>query len=488
MNAQKSCDFSIDDDQTICSSGIVDLTVSGSNLDKVKWYGPNIISNDTSNTISVEIDTTTTFYVINRIPDPINLIVNGDFEMGDVGFESDYSTSCVAGMMPQGSYCINTVTDIYWPAWKPCSDHTTGTGNLYVTDGAVKTDEKIWCQTVNVEQNTDYEFSAWLTTVLNQENAILQFTINTNPIGQPFQASSNECEWNEFFQIWNSGISTSAEICITNQNTASDGNDFALDDIKFNKVCYSEDSVTVFVQPEIVLKINEDTTICPGDEFTIKTNKDYPASFEFEWSSGEFSTTILNDEIGETTLKVSSPEGCFGTDTMETFRIDDPTSSLSGDTTICFAIFKELALYAGTANHVIWEHPSGTDTTLTFIAVEPGTHQVTLYNGDNCFTTDRIEIEEFCSTELFIPKAFTPNNDGINDEFGAFSIEAYSYELIIFNRWGKEVFRSTDLNKRWDGNKAPQGSYTYKLTYTLANREGGFLEESKKIGNVVLIR
>ena len=485
---QKTCKFGIVNDTTICNPDSLILNVSGSNLDKVKWYGPNIISNDTLDAITVQVDSTTTFHVINRIPDPINLIVNGDFEMGDTGFDTDYTPSCISGQMPPGTYCINDETDIYWTTWKPCTDHTSGTGNVYITDGATVTDEKIWCQTVSVHQNTDYEFSAWLTSVLNLNNAILQFTINSNPIGSPFQASSNECEWNEFFQIWNSGLSTSADICITNQNTESDGNDFALDDIKFNKVCYSYDSITVTVQPEITIEINEDTTICPGDEFSIQPDQSYPTNYNFSWSSGETTSSIITDEIGEYTVKVSSPEGCFATDTMFVNRITDPVSNLMQDTTICFTIFKELNLFAGKANYVIWDHPNGTDTTENFKAIQPGTHQVTLYNGDNCYTTDRIEIEEFCSTELFFPNSFTPNNDEINDTFGAYSEGVYAYELLIFNRWGKVIFSSKDLNERWDGNNAPQGTYSYMANYTLANRDSGFLEETKKIGNVVLIR
>lgn len=488
VNAQESCNFNIANDTTICDPGIINIKVTGNELDKIKWYGPNIISNDTDDIISALVDSTTTFYVINRISDPDNLITNGDFEMGNIEFQSDYNTSCINGKMPQGSYCISTVTDIYWPAWKPCSDHTTGTGNMYVTDGAVNTDEKIWCQTVNVNQNTDYEFSAWLTTVLNQENAILQFAINTDPIGVPFQASSIECKWSEFFQIWNSKMNTSAEICITNQNTASEGNDFALDDIKFNKVCYSKDSVTITVQPKIITKISEDTTICPGDNFIIKADVTYPNTYSYLWSTGEITPQISNNETGEFTLQVLSPEGCFSTDTMEVFRILDPISNLMNDTTICFTIFKELHLSAGSANFVIWNHSSGIDTSETLIVNEPGNYQVTLYNGDNCTVKDRIQVDDFCSTELFIPIAFTPNNDGLNDTFGAYSEETYNYELLIFNRWGQLVFSSTDLSNRWDGNNTPQGSYTYKLSYTLANRNSGVLEETRKIGNVILIR
>jgi hypothetical protein len=44
------------------------------------------------------------------------------------------------------------------------------------------------------------------------------------------------------------------------------------------------------------------------------------------------------------------------------------------------------------------------------------------------------------------------------------------------------------LTDVWDGNNAPQGSYSYIATYTLADRTSGVLQETKKIGNVVLIR
>lgn len=486
--AQKDCDFSITDDTTICEPGVITLAVSGNNLDKVKWTSDDLISDDTLYKVSVDIQKSTTIYVSNRIPDPVNLIVNGDFEQGNVAFDSDYYSSCLNGQMPQGSYCINDRTGIYWPAWKSCGDHTSGTGKMFITDGAIVPDEKIWCQTVAVDPFTDYEFSAYLTSVLNQANAILQFTINDNPIGDVFQASPNECEWNQFFQVWNSQNVASAKICITNQNTASDGNDFALDDISFNKVCYTEDSIGVTVIPPIEVKINEDTTICPGDDFTIKARDIYPNNFEHSWSTGETTSEISYSDIGEIQLTITSPEGCKGKDTMLISQIANPVLKPLVDTTLCFPIFKEYKLNAGSANWVVWDHPSGTGFEETWIATEPGEYTVTLYNGYNCWVTDRVTLTDFCSTHLFLPNTFTPNNDGINDDFGGEAVATYGYQLKIYNRWGKIVFESTSLNNRWTGENAPTGTYTYLINYTIASPEGGYLENLQQIGNVNLIR
>jgi len=76
-------------------------------------------------------------------------------------------------------------------------------------------------------------------------------------LGSPFNASPTTCVWNKFFEKWNSGSNTTATISIVNQNTATNGNDFSLDDISFNKVSYHYDECTVNV------------TNIPGSDFTL---------------------------------------------------------------------------------------------------------------------------------------------------------------------------------------------------------------------------
>jgi len=392
--------------------------------------------------------------------------------------------------MPQGSYCISARTDTYWSTWKSCTDRTKpGIGKMFVTDGAIVPDEEIWCQTVDVEQNTDYALSAWITPILNLNNAVLQFTINSDTIGKPFSAKPTECEWNEFFEIWNSNINTSAEICITNENKASNGNDFAMDDISLNKVCYEEDSVRITVIDSIVFKLNEDTIICPGDAVFIYADTTFNTSYYYQWSTGEPSQNITISEPNVYSLKIThSSSGCFGTDTIKVERITDPVSTLYDDTTLCLSIKGGLDLDPGIAKQSIWNHPDGIDTTDILIAKTPGVYEVTLYNGSNCFVTDRLEVKDFCATELFMPNSFTPNGDNLNDTFGAEAVETYQYHLKIINRFGTVVFESHDLNKRWSGNNAPQGTYVYHLDYRQVTKDLGVLQNFRKVGTVTLIR
>ena len=142
----------------------------------------------------------------------------------------------------------------------------------------------------------------------------------------------------------------------------------------------------------------------------------------------------------------------------------------------------------GSAKWFLWNHPNGTDTSQIFKAEIPGIYDVTLFNGTNCFTTDRVEIKNFCATELFIPNSFTPNGDDRNDTFGAEAIETYYYHLQILNRFGKIIFESFDIQNRWSGDDAPEGVYVYYLDYRLVNKEFGVLNNFRKIGTVTLIR
>ena len=72
--------------------------------------------------------------------------------------------------------------------------------------------------------------------------------------------------------------------------------------------------------------------------------------------------------------------------------------------------------------------------------------------------------------EYFLPNIFSPNNDGINDFFVPFPYRyVESIDLIIFNRWGMEVFKTTDPDINWDGknfesgNISPDGAYYYTI-------------------------
>ncbi|MEN0003463.1 MAG: gliding motility-associated C-terminal domain-containing protein [Bacteroidota bacterium] len=241
----------------VCAPGeTVNLSaeVFGNLLD-VQWEPSFLVSNPTALNTTATVNGTTTFTVTARGVDDQNLIVNGSFEAGNTGFTSDYSLADGIGNLPEAEYAVTTNPNSVHSDFAACGDHTSGVGNMLVVNGAEGSNIRIWCQTVSVTPNTDYAFSAWVTTLVNRAPAELQFSVNGALLGSVFVAPISLCNWVNFFQIWNPGGNSSAEICIVNQNDAGDGNDFALDDLFFAEVCESIDFVTVEVadlNPEFI--------------------------------------------------------------------------------------------------------------------------------------------------------------------------------------------------------------------------------------------
>lgn len=89
---------------------------------------------------------------------------------------------------------------------------------------------------------------------------------------------------------------------------------------------------------------------------------------------------------------------------------------------------------------------------------------------------------------VFVPNAFSPNNDGVNDSWLIKDIFVKDYVLKVYDRWGRLVFETLDKNKQWDGkdqegNAAPSDVYVFVLTYT-----GWLGEFGNEKGNVTIIR
>src|SRR6187401_2511365 len=75
-----------------------------------------------------------------------------------------------------------------------------------------------------------------------------------------------------------------------------------------------------------------------------------------------------------------------------------------------------------------------------------------------------------CPTDFFVPSAFTPNDDRLNDFFGPIATAPLQhYEFRIYDRWGQQVFYSNNIQKKWDGRikaaKQNAGTFVWRCTY-----------------------
>jgi gliding motility-associated-like protein len=88
-------------------------------------------------------------------------------------------------------------------------------------------------------------------------------------------------------------------------------------------------------------------------------------------------------------------------------------------------------------------------------------------NELNCIDSVSLTVYIYPEYRLFIPDAFTPNGDGLNDVFKPSNIGIKEYDFKIFDRWGEAIYTSNGPEDGWDGNfrgnKSPQGAYVYLL-------------------------
>lgn len=100
---------------------------------------------------------------------------------------------------------------------------------------------------------------------------------------------------------------------------------------------------------------------------------------------------------------------------------------------------------------------------------------LTVKNARGCSDTSVKFIEVDMDVSVFIPNAFTPNEDGLNDLFQPVIRGSKLYHLSVLNRWGNLVFETDNLSQSWDGSfrgiPCEEGTYVWKLSLSLMNGE-----------------
>lgn len=132
------------------------------------------------------------------------------------------------------------------------------------------------------------------------------------------------------------------------------------------------------------------------------------------------------------------------------------------------------------------DYPTGQ----TYIASDTGTYYVTVVDSNCCFNIDSVII---IPSQVYLPNAFTPNNDQLNDVLRPIGPTGgiQNFTLYIFNRWGQLVFESDDIELGWDGTmkneEAPPGVYVYRLKYDV-ELDFGKYNNVDLYGHVTLLR
>ncbi len=275
--------------------------------------------------------------------------------------------------------------------------------------------------------------------------------------------------------------------------------------------CINTNDKEILYQPVPALITLEPTQFIACKPGTIVfQNLSYPidSTYKIEWNfgdgktSGDISPTHTYDTIGlfDVSLRITSPIGCTTFNNYKSWIeiLKKPTAEFSY-TPQEFTGLNKTATFTNLSQDeisVLWDFGksgSTTDENPIYSFPDTGLFKVILYavHENGCIDTAFADIDIMPIASLDMPNAFTPNNDGLNDDFKGFgNFEgASNYKLTVWNRWGDKIFESTNPLQGWTGEKdndgllAPQDVYLYIVDFITPRGE------PKKIrGHVTLIR
>lgn len=227
---------------------------------------------------------------------------------------------------------------------------------------------------------------------------------------------------------------------------------------------------------------------------------DGQGQYNFLWEGENGNTqssknTIINTlPAGNYTVTVTDENGCQD---QSNFTIDEPLllepdlESLINDP-ICPEASDGTAFIdakGGTPDYQFFWDNNPTVDSRTATGLSKGTFTVRIVDANGCETFLDIDVTERFP-KIFIPTAFSPNDDGVNDEFKPVADCAIVFSMQIVNRWGAIVFSTEDIDKGWNGDfeneKAPNGNYSYIIFYSSSINDIKFEETFR--GSFKLIR
>lgn len=307
--------------------------------------------------------------------------------------------------------------------------------------------------------------------------------------------SNCEANANNDFTLTANGLSPNTLYYVIVNGTMGNGlNAEATFDVNLN-------GVGVMRNPQLNISTST-TTVCKGNNVVFNAIvQDCDDQQQFNWYvNGTFVSSTVDSTFEYKDLEegdiVSAELVCFSQckDTITSNSISFTVHDFLVDAGPDFYIQQgeSVKLQGQTSeNNILWTPPYEiSDVTIIQPIVAPNettTYYLTVDNGD-CSIVDEVTI--YVEDNLKIPTLFSPNGDGINDEWEILGIDNYPNCYIqVFNRWGQIVFQTNGYpkDKRWDGNsesgkELTSGTYYYVIDLRDEN------EQQPKKGTVTIIR
>ena len=194
-----------------------------------------------------------------------------------------------------------------------------------------------------------------------------------------------------------------------------------------------------------------------------------PSGSSYLWSFGDQTSsnsinpshTYTQPGTYDVSLTVSSGNGCEDTYTVpQLVNVSPfPVAGFTPSATELTALDPLVSFTNSSTGATSYQWNFGDGSPLEFIAdpahqyEDTGSYNVQLLvtNSAGCTDTVNVLIRVEESFAIYIPNAFTPNGDGVNDGFIAFGIGVAEYDMFIIDRWGLPIYHSSKLDEPWNG-------------------------------------
>lgn len=267
-------------------------------------------------------------------------------------------------------------------------------------------------------------------------------------------------------------------------------------------VCTRQDSITVNVKHKPIADAGKDTTVCYKTNATLfGSASNLSGTVNFSWSPPDSLnspnsavTGVRLDTTRQFTLTVTDNYGCnFSvTDSVMVF-MQPPLKAFAGNDTIAI-INRDHQLQATGRNAVdfVWSPAGPLNNPFIANPIAIMSHDTYFYvhvtDAIGCTDDDTIFIKVYEGPTYYLPNAFSPNGDGLNDVFFPTPVGIRSTDYFrVFDRFGNLMFETREWLKGWDGTlkgkKASSGNYVWSIKGI--DKNGSVIEMK---GSVILIR
>jgi len=212
------------------------------------------------------------------------------------------------------------------------------------------------------------------------------------------------------------------------------------------------------------------------------------------YASDPFIVNVTLADAGNYTLLATDNLGCNDQKTVVLVVYTNPEVTINGNDTIIMQTGELLDAGRG-FDYYLWNTGENTQY---IVAENEGWYWVTVATVHGCLGMDSIYVEaapdgEIPDIILWVPNAFTPDGDGINDTFFAVPSKdnITDFTMLIFNRWGAQLWEGHDITIGWDGiydgKLCPGDAYVYKIIWSAAGVPG-YDTPHVKAGMVILLQ